>query len=1074
MSNDVTPEAEHEKPADDVLSGPQTTRRAVVVCGSVAAGAAAMGLSMVNGFRLDPYHDSPHGRGEEGDSYGPSDVIYSMCMQCNTFCTIAARLGPAGESGATSLVRKLSGNPYSNLSTVPYGPIPYATPPVKAVQASGNMAVNGVSKVGGRICLKGQAGLQTCHDATRLTKPLKRVGERGSGKWKTISWDEAYELIVNGDNELGIPGVKSWYKYAPEKDVMADWDKVKAKQLSQDEFTAKWGDRLIDPAHPDLGPRSNWLTVLGGDRMGFVGERMTKNAFGSVNSFNHAGVCGASSVAANARLHPTTGHQRMFADLDSCQYLIVWGTEPLTASKGPTWLAPRISVARRRGMKLVVVDPRLSKTAEKADVWVPLRPGTDAALALAMARVIIEAKGYDEKALRACGRKSAAAAGEPNWSDATHLVKVDDPKKGMLTVEDLQSKAPLLSEGGGQAGAAVADPVPVVLVGGQPQPSDQTAGPADLEVDTTLQTPSGSIRVKSVFVLLRERVMERTVEEAAKLCAVPAATITAVAAGFTKHGKRACVTCYRGPSMHVNGFDAVRAIGYLNFLLGNQDHKGGQITNADKFPPATGAYDLAKVPGGRKAWGVPITREKSSYAESTLYQKDKPSPRRWYPIPANLCHEVLPSAKARYPYHCKALFIHRHSPIDSSPGGTRQAEVLKDTKAIELLVGFDIAMGDTTQYCDVALPDTSYLERFTQEPIYPNQPYQLIQLGQPVTRAFDGPRSVEQIYIDLWKRLGVPGVGEGAFDGGGKLDADHDYYLKMAANVASGGAKPVPDATAEEQRLFVEARRKALGKYFDEGAWRRSVKPEEWPRVVYVLNRGGRFEAPGKEYDEKGWITHRDKNAQTKEPGGQLAFYDPKTAMLKDAVSGKAFDGIARYRPPTYADGREVDRSLPLQMINWKSRQLGTHRTANDPWLREIRADNYLWISPTDALGRGLRSGDRVKIASKAATMEATVQVTQGILPGVVGANFSGGQGAYGARSYEVDGVVVPPVDGYGHTIREEVPGHEETGYAVGRGSGFKVNDLLEDDTQHGGGGLTDPIGGNASQLDLWVEVIKV
>ncbi|MFR1641121.1 MAG: molybdopterin dinucleotide-binding protein, partial [Eggerthellaceae bacterium] len=145
------------------------------------------------------------------------------------------------------------------------------------------------------------------------------------------------------------------------------------------------------------------------------------------------------------------------------------------------------------------------------------------------------------------------------------------------------------------------------------------------------------------------------------------------------------------------------------------------------------------------------------------------------------------------------------------------------------------------------LPDRTYLERFSQEPIYPNQQYQLIQFGQPAVRAYEGPRSVEDVYLEIMERLGLPGVGEGAVPKGKKdsgqtasLSSEEDYWLKMAANIAYAG-EPVPDADAEELALFERVRARALGDAFDLDAWKAAVDEDEWPKVVYVLNRGGRF-----------------------------------------------------------------------------------------------------------------------------------------------------------------------------------------------------------------------------------------
>ncbi|MHB8185732.1 MAG: molybdopterin-dependent oxidoreductase [Dermatophilaceae bacterium] len=1034
------------------------------------AGAAATGVAvtLAAGPTRRAFGDAftdpvDHGSGPSTDGYTAEDVIYSMCMQCNTFCTIKVRLTGSGGTEATSLVRKIAGNPYSPLNSQPHDPIPYATPLAAAVTGLGDMARESRSQSGGKICLKGQSGPQIVHDSKRITAPLKRVGPRGSGKWKTITWEQALAEVLDGAPDLGTPGLRSWWAFAPKKPVMADWEKVKAKTMTRAAFAAAWGDKLIDVDHPDLGPKSNLLAVMGGDREALIGERMTKLGLGSINVFNHGGVCGVNGVIGNIQSHPTSVQKRMYADLDHCRYLIVWGTEPLTGNKGPTWLTPRISNALADGMKLVVIDPRLSTTAQKAHRWVPVKPGADGALAFGIARWIVDNKRYDERYLRAAGPAGAAAVGEPTWSDATHLVKVKDPKRGKLTMVDLGLAAP-------PAEPADGTPAPpaerVVLVGGKPVGAATTTSQADLDVETTVSTPKGPVLVKSVFRLLRERLAERTVQAYADEAGVDATTVTEIAQEFTSHGKRAVVMSYRGAAMHANGFDAIRAINVLNFLIGNHDWKGGHIAAGAKYSPLQGRYDLTAVPKPNKAWGIPITREKAAYQKSSLFTKGEPAKRRWYPFGGNLVHEVLPSAAVRYPYGLKALFIHRHSPVNSSPGGQRLATILQDQKAVELVVSFDVTVGDTSAHADYVLPDLTYLERFTQESIYPNQPYRVTQLGQPTTRAFPGPRPVEAFYIDLLTAMGLPGVGKNAFPGGGSLQRPEDYWIKLAANVAYASKQPVPDADAEELRIFTAARRKALGATFEEATWQQAVTAQEWKKVVYVLNRGGRFEPAGHEYEGE-WIRYRY--------GGECDFYAEKVAAAKDSITGKPFDGLPRASVPSGADGTPLTSDLPLQMINWKARAQGTHRTVNAAWLREVRPSNYLWINGKDAKARGIVTGDRVRVRSSSAQAETIALVVEGIRPGVVGADFSYGQQGYAARPIEIDGKVVEPVGRYGHTAWRWTPMHEETGYAGGRGEGFSVNTLLPEETSvTGGGGHTDPIGGGAAQLDNWVEVTKV
>lgn len=171
----------------------------------------------------------------------------------------------------TSVVRKIAGNPYSPITTQPFGPIDYKTPVALAALGKKALALDGRSYRGGRTCLKGQAGIQTAYDLMRVRTPLKRVGPRGSEKWVSISWEQAIDEIVNGSSDLGTPGLKSMWAFAPQVKVMEDWKKVKSGQMTQQEFDSQYKDVLIDTRHPDFGPKANQIACLGGNRH-FWGE----------------------------------------------------------------------------------------------------------------------------------------------------------------------------------------------------------------------------------------------------------------------------------------------------------------------------------------------------------------------------------------------------------------------------------------------------------------------------------------------------------------------------------------------------------------------------------------------------------------------------------------------------------------------------------------------------------------------------------------------------------------------------------------------------------------------------------
>ncbi len=994
-----------------------------------------------------------HGIGRDDQDYDATNVIHTVCQQCNSNCTIRALMVPGDKKASyTSVVRKIAGNAYSPINTVSYGQKPYNMSPYKVIAGSttGKMAVEGRGFRGGRTCLKGQAGIQTAYDAYRLKTPLRRSGSRGSGKWESITWEQAYQDIVEGNSQLGTPGLKSIWAYIPEEPVMEDWKKVEEGKLEFAEFDAKYRDVLIDTRHPDAGPKANQIVGFGGDRRDFA-TRFFNSQVGSVNFYDHSAVCGVSSAIGTVYSHAILENgkrvvKRVAADIDNTEFLIVWGSNPLVASKSPTYLAPKITNALARGMKMAVIEPRMSKTAEKATMWIPIEPGQDAALAMGMARWIIENKRYDEAYLRNCNKVAANQAGEPTWSDATYLINLDAPDKPFLSATDASL---------GDAESAV------VMVDGVPQLAAE-AQKGDLEVDTVI----GGKRVQSVFTLFKQRVLGKSLQQYADLCKIPVEQIVTVAKEFTSYGKKASIMMYRGPSMHANGYHAVRAINILSHLIGNADWKGGNLFGGAHYNEFTGRYNLNSVPNANKAWGIPLDRHKAKYEQTTYFKRDGyPAKRRWYPVAGAAAYDVLPGAEMNYPYGLKAMFVSRFSPIMSMPNGQIQERLLKDPKVVPLLVVSDIVMSETASVADYILPDLSYLERFGREGIFENLPWKISTVIQPVTRVIPEARSTDDVYIELAKRMKWPGVNDNAFVGGGALNSAMDYYLKRVANIAFDGI-PVPDASDEELKLFEKARELALGPFFDINVWKKTVTPEEWRKVVYVLNRGGRFAGNEKAYNGD-FLAHQW--------GEQVNFYADKVAKMKNPLDGSLFDGLPRVEEPSNYKGQPMPAINPLRMIHWKSRNLATHRTISNVWLREIRDENYLWMNSIDAKMRGLRTGDQVRIKGPDYETKGHILVTEMIRPGVVGASYSFGHTQYGSSSYTIDGRVIWPPKPYSWTsFNLNKPMHEELGIAGGRGEGFSINNLLAIDHTIPNSCYADIVGGSPAQYDLYVEVQKV
>lgn len=998
---------------------------------------------VINGVWID----EGRGYGTDYQDYGAEDVIFSTCEQCNTYCTIKAYVTGGNKNGPYStIIRKIAGNQYSPLNMVPDGAIAYETTMDAAVKGTGDVKRHGRGARGGRICLKGQAGIQTAYDPFRVKDPLKRVGARGSGKWQRISWEEAYDEIVNGSKDLKTPGLKELSAFVPEEEVMEDWEKVNSKSMDFADFDKKYHDVLVDTNHPDFGPKVNQVTFMVGDRRDFM-ERFILNSLGSNNYYHHGGICGISSVVGNTRSYSgEKPKKRQYADIENALFLLVWGTNPMVANKGPTWLAPKLTNAIENGMQMAVIDPRLSKTAEKAKMWLPVKPGTDGALALAIGRAIIESKRYDETYLTNPNQQAADDDGEPTWSDATHLVNLSDPKRPKLLASDL--------------GIGTEEQF-VVIQNGKPVPHDQ-AKEGQLEVEQKIN----GLKVKSTFQLYKERTMEKTLDEYAKITTIDIKQITTLAKSFTSYGKRSAIMAYRGPAMHENGYYSQRAIAILNHLIGSYDWKGGNISTGAFYQEFEGQYDLLTVPNGKEPWGIPTGRNNSNYEDSSVFEKDGyPAKRPWFPFSPQTIADVLPSALEGYPYPIKALITHRMSPVLSAPNGHVQEEALKNPEILPLFVASDVHIGDSSKYADFILPDTVYLERWGREGIYPNITTKLASVYQPVTRVFPNVRSFENSVIEMAKLMDLPGVGDHAFPDGSSLHHEEDYYIKRVANIAYDG-EPVPDANSREKTIFVNARKKALGKYFDLEKWKQAVKPGEWAKVVYVLNRGGRFESEG-----SGYVGNHIKY----QFGGQADFYDEGVAAGKNTFNGDHFEGIPLFEETKTFDREKVQTEMPLQFINWKARNMGTYRNISNAWLREIRSDNYIWINSIDANRRGLKTGDTVNIFNKDIAMEGTVSITEGIAPGVVGAAYNMGQTGYGVTRQIVDGKKENKLPTYNHTPFEfDEPMHEESGFASGRGEGFIVNKMTEVDKTMKNGVIYDEIGGSPGQLDMFVDIKKV
>jgi len=668
---------------------------------------------------------------------------------------------------------------------------------------------------------------------------------------------------------------------------------------------------------------------------------------------------------------------------------------------------------------MAVVDPRFSNTAAHAHYWVPIKPGTDAALAMGMARWMVDNGSFDRRFLTAPTREAAAKINETCWTDATYLV-------------NLKTNRFLRPSEAGLSGAATDY---VVSVGGRLMVHTQV-DTADLEVSAAVN----EIPVKSSFRLTQERLRERTLEEYAAICGVGANLIVDLAIEFAAHGKKSVANPYRGPCQHTNGVYSVLAIHLLNILAGNFDWQGGNAggggaTNIYSGSGKAGQVDVTQVPRGLSPTGVQITRVGATYDEDApnLFNRDKfPAKRPWFPFATmGNYQEVIPSIFDQYPYPVKALITYWNDFPYSTPA---QREIFEKTVADEnklpLFVAFDIEMSEIAAWADYVLPDTTVLERWSAPQVAPAILTRTDGIRQPVVGRFDGrppdaafnpdakndyqgflpgTRIIEDIFIDLGKRLGLPGIGDNAFVDGSPLHNAWDWYKHLLKN------------------LSIEY----------------GYTPAE------ILARGGYFEDPGKEYSSDGKMARKFANA--------LHLFIEPLATTRDSMTGKFFDPMFKHDEiRDVLDGPVSDTTYPFQIVTYKPIFHAQGRTANNPTLMALMPNNWVEMAASDGKRLGLESGDPVRVISPSGTIEenAVVKLSEGMRPGVVAVAHSYGHWEMSSRRFTIDG--------------------RQTSFDASRGAGIQINPILRLDPVLGNVCLQDKIGGSASFYDTRVRIEKL
>jgi tetrathionate reductase subunit A len=1015
-----------------------------------------------------------------GDAYVhhlPENQIYSACQQCNTQCGIKVKI-------VDGLVAKIDGNPYSPWTMTPQ--IPYKTPIAEA------------AIIEGAICPKGQAGIQALYDPYRIVKVLKRAGKRGEKKWQAIPFDQAVSEIVNGGNLFGEGNVEGL------KDICVLRDPKIAKELAEDAaqvadhkmelaaFKEKHKDNLkylIDPEHPDLGPKNNQFVLntgrLKAGRDDLL-KRFANGALGTENKHGHTTVCQGSLYFTGKAMSSQFDEGKWDSgtkfywqgDTGNAEFILFVGANLYEANYGPPLRCGKLTDGIvNQGMKIAVVDPRCSKGAARAWKWLPVRPNGVAAVGLGMMHWIIENQRYDARYLANANKAAAKADGEPTWTQTAWLVKVnpDGTTGTFLRGSDLglpKEKRPKKKGDGDWEFDAF-----MVYAGGAPKPFDPNSETDPVEGDLLVDTEIKGIKVKSVLQILRETVGARKLSEWAKLADISETDLVELSQEFTSHGKRAVADIHRGVSQHTSGFYNVLTYMTLNTLIGNHDWMGGlskattwDITGEKEGKP----FNTGKQSGKITPFGVSIIRHGTKYDKSTIF-KGYPAKRPWYPFSSDIYQEVIPSIGDAYPYPIKALMFYMGSPVYALPAGHKLIEILSDPKKLPLFFASDIVIGETSMYADYIFPDLTYLERWEFVGSHPSVTPKVAPFRSPAAPPLTDvvtvygekmPLSLESMVLGIAENMKLPGFGENAFGPGLHFKRDEDLYLRMVANIAFGdkpdGSEKLPAASPEEIMIFEKGRRHLPSTVYDLNRWQKVVGTEWWPQVVYVMNRGGRFQEYQKAY----------KDGQMSNKYGKLVgLYMEKQVTTKNSMTGKTYPGHAHFMDsPTDVLGRKLDdeaKGFDLTLLTHRHITQTKSRTGGNYWLLAVYPENSIELSVADARRLGLSEGDQVKVVSPTneegvwdlghghkKPMIGKVKIIEGLRPGVTTFTLGHGHWAYGAGDVVIDGVTVP--------------GDQRRGKGVHANAAMRVDPVLKNT------GLVDLTGGSAVFYQTQVKLVKV
>jgi anaerobic selenocysteine-containing dehydrogenase len=872
----------------------------------------------------------------------------------------------------------------------------------------------------GVICAKGSSGIMKQVSPARLTKPLRRKkgAERGQSQFEAISWDEAMAMLT---------------------ERLARIRKEDPKKLAA--FTGR-----------------DQMQALTG---------MFAKQFGTPNYAAHGGFCSVNMAA--GMIYTIGGSFWEFGgpDLDRAKLFVMIGTAEDHHSNP---LKMHISKFKRRGGRFVSINPVRTGYSAIADEWVPIKPGTDGALILALIHEILKVGLFDREFLI-------------QYTNAAELV-IDDESRddhGLfyrdLTVEIVEG---------------CNDPENKLWWDRNTgQTLSRTKG-ADPRLMGSYTLEDGT-PVKPSFQLLKERVEPYTPEWAEGITGIPAETIRRLAheMGVTARdhkielpitwtdcwdnehntvtGNPVAFHAMRGLAAHSNGFHSIRALAILMTVLGTIDRPGGFRHRAPfprpippcPKPPHGPECVQPETPLDGMPLGWPSSPEHLFVdADGEPVRIDKAF--SWeYPLSVHgLMHNVITNAWRGDPYPIDTLFLFMANMAWNSSMntmGTREMLVDKDENGeykIPFVVVCDTFASETVAFADLVLPDTTYLERYDV----------LSMLDRPISE-FDGPvdavrmpvlppkgecRPFGDVIVELGARLQLPAFTKE--DGTPKYRSYADFVVNFETSPGSGiGFLAGWRGKFGEKSLKGEPNSRQWEHYQKNNC----VFHYELPRSYQYMRNWN-----------KGYLHWARAHALTRwaEPI-TLHIYSEVLQRFRLAAQGKRpgrqpperlrkrietyFDPLPFYYEPL--ETQLIDRGrYPLNALTQRPMAMYHSWDSQNAWLRQIHSHNYLFVNPKVAVSNGLDDGDWIWVESPLGRLRCMCRFSEAVEPGTVWTWNAIGKAA-GAWSLSAKADESRKGFLLNHLIAEELPEHE---------AGEHLSN-------------SDPVTGQAAWFDLRVRIEK-